>query len=313
MPLLESIVTGIYRNLQQRYHKNNGRMTYLHGSQDKVKRILQRPDWLLMDYDATVIDNSALQSVYATLKETKPVKWLAKTAYAYIKGGFNKVREEKTKQNLSSLTSTIQTFMLGGKEQESDRWDAFCIRYLVHKARDIITGNPTNYTKIAKNLNWTIKRATHLMYPGAITFTGKLKEANPNLKVGLITRNIEPIVYPGIEALGLENNLENEFYLTDNKSDKIDQIDLQRGQTLVYLWDSKEDTAAVKKTRQKLGQENVLSIQVVANETEIDTKYADVVIFKNYCPLIRLMAQAASQAQTATTTNQVSYQRRAAK
>ena len=297
MPFLESLVTNIYRRRRESYHKNNGKITFLHQSQDKARDILASPDWLLMDYDATVIDNSALQTVLAVSAKAKPISWYVKTGLAYLRGGKNKVinsfRDQKT-DSPKSLKQLIDTFQLGGKEQESVCWESFCKKYLV-KIRDAFTGNPTSYRPLAKRLNWTPKRATHLMYPGAISFTRGLLETNEELKVGVITRNIKPIVRAGYQALGLENNITAEFYLTNNKANKVDQLDLKRGQKVVYLWDSNEDTVAVRRARELVGQENVLSVQVVANETEIDPRYADIVIFKNYTPINNFVAAARQQ------------------
>lgn len=250
---IEALVTNYYLHKKKGYSKNHEMVV----KNEEKLGILREADYVFMDYDDTLADAPALQTILSLLDNKEVLKWLPETAWRFLQQG---------------------------KAAQSEQWEKIA-RKLFIKDEDV-KWKPT-YTELADKIAWSRGKTEKMIYSGAPEFFEGLRDYNPDLKYFHITRDIEPIVGSAYGVLGIpQENLEA-YYLVDDKSKVINSLDLEKGKA-VYLWDSGEDIFAMKKLKEKLGEENVLSIQVVESENDI-TRYADVAIFKNYNPLLRFL------------------------
>jgi hypothetical protein len=290
--LVAKLVTGFYAAKRKRYEGNTELAFKSRDLMQNYMNVMSHPDWLLMNYDDTLMDVPALQTVLSLMLRPSTWPWYFATADAFQEKGLKQLEASKQESDSLTLRQKWNLFKLGGKQAQSDRWERFCLDFLVetHDGEPVRRSDGSLvYTGLARECLWSSERAGKLLYPGAKEFVARLLRKNPGLNVGIISRDIEPIVRAGYEALGIPfYNIRRADYLISDKLGVIDNYDIRTNQHVVFIWDSAEDIPLIGAMHEMTGsRSNILSVQVVDNPEEVYKDHADAAILKNYGPLIR--------------------------
>ncbi len=313
----ERIVTAAFKRKRENYKANDWIAVRDGISTTDVCDFLLEADYVFNDYDDSKMDVPALQSVFEfyinnaykmfnpfSKRGRKMWRWGLNTAYSCLKMGIEELRSE-------GAGSKINRFKIGAKRAQSVAWFAFVHDFVglePEKAQSLYTlawqqrifgylhdldaGNSSVDHGKADSFKWSRERAEQLVYPGSQEFYSVLLARNETARFVVETRDIQEIVEPGLDALGIpDDRLQASYAVFDKARDVQDKVnDLQKGQKVVYFWDSDEDLVCIDYLKEKVGEKNVLTVKIVANKDEIDGR-SDVYIQKNYSALASLVRQ----------------------
>ena len=88
---LDKLVTLAFKRKRDRYEKND--QLFVQCDEEKVSHILNNPDWAFMDYDDTLADAPALQTVLSLAANLKTWPWYVGTAFEFVDKGLERLDE----------------------------------------------------------------------------------------------------------------------------------------------------------------------------------------------------------------------------